>query len=75
MARNNKMEKTDVYLLAAIAIFSLLLIAVELMPIPVEVVAQEDAPKLPIILRSGAIASVRIPPTPVTTIATVNVAA
>ena len=72
MARE-KMDKIDVYLLAAIAIFSLLLIAVELMPIPAETVIQEEALREPIILRNGVIASVRIPPTPVTTRATVNV--
>lgn len=72
MARE-KMDKIDVYLLAAIAIFSLLLIAVELMPIPAETVIQEDALLEPIALRSGVRASVRIPPTPVTTHATVNV--
>jgi len=74
MARE-KMDKIDVYLLAAIAIFSLLLIAVELMPIPTETVISEEVPQEPIILRSGAKATVRIPPTPATTMATVNVVA
>ena len=43
------------------------------MPIPAETVIQEDALRAPITLRNGVIASVRIPPTPVTTRATVNV--
>ncbi len=73
MARE-KMEKIDVYLLAAIAIFSLLLIAVELMPIPTEIVAEKPIPK-PGIMRSGAraIVNIPLPPSPASTMATVMV--
>lgn len=73
MARE-KIEKMDVYLLAAIAIFSLLLIAVELMPIPTEVVT-EQPPSRPAFYRSGVRAVVNIPaaPSPASTMATVTV--
>ena len=68
------LDKIDVYLLAAIAVFSLLLIAVELVPMPTTTVVEQALPGPVKVVYGGIHAAVMTPPSPITTMATVTVA-
>jgi hypothetical protein len=69
-----KIDKIDIYLLAAIAVLSLLLISVELIPVPTATVVSTQTPTHAPYYRSGVTAFVRVAPAPATMMATVSIA-